>query len=365
MPSRLLSDIKELLRPESAPNRAIPALDGGLTPNDALHGFTCIANLPEVEDLVEEGPARVLVTAGTALWRVDLESGETSQVAQLPGRGLGLCRSGEGVLVCVAGAGLLRVTAHGDVTTVATLPAGDRGDLMSVVVLDDDVYVTRGSTTHGVDDWPRDLMGKGRTGALLKVRPDGRMEPVVDGLQWAYGACVVGDEVVVCESWAHQVIAWSPATGRTRVLRNRLPGYPARVKASSDGGVWLAMLALRTYLVEFVLREDGFRKRMIAEVPMKDWIRPATHTTNTVREPLQLGGVRHLGETKPWAPPRSYGLVAEMDRDGDFRRSYHSRPGRHRHGTTACLETGGRLVVLARGSGEVLVQPDDRGETTS
>jgi hypothetical protein len=123
--------------------------------------------------------------------------------------------------------------------------------------------------------------------------------------------------------------------------------------------VWVALLALRTYLVEFVLREDRFRERMIAEIPMQDWIRPALRTTNTVREPLQLGGARHLGETKPWAPARSYGLVGEMDAAGDFVRSFHSRPGKHRHGTVAVLAAGDRLVALAAGSGEVLVGSTD------
>lgn len=355
MASRLLSDIKELIRPESAPNRAIPTLDGGLTPNDRLDDFASITTLADVEDVVADTDTTVLITAGNVLWRVELASGNKTVVAELPGKGLGLARDGDGVLVCVAGAGLIRVSSDGGLEPlVVQAGATTDGDLMSVVAMGGDLYVTRGSTANSVAEWPRDLMSKGRTGALLRVLPTGRVEPVVDNLQWAYGACVVGDEILIAESWAHRILAYSPVTGKTRTVRDRLPGYPARLHESGQS-VWVALLALRTYLVEFVLREDSFRKRMIAEIPMQDWIRPALRTTNTVREPLQLGGARHLGETKPWAPARSYGLVGEMDAAGDFVRSFHSRPGKHRHGTVAVLAQGDRLVALAAGSGEVLV----------
>jgi len=355
--SRLLSDIKELLRPESAPNRAIPSLDGGLTPNDALDDFASIAALAEPEDLTAESETMLLVTAGWALWRLDLLTGGCEQVAGFQGKAMGLFCHGDDVLVCVSGMGLVRVTAAGDVVPVVV--DGDRAtldNLTSVVMLGDDVYVTRGSSVHAAEEWPRDLMSKGSTGALLKVGPDGGVTTVVDGLAGAYGACVLGDAIAVSESWAHRVISYSPSSGKTMVLRDRLPGYPARIHPSSGGGLWLGMLALRTYLVEFVLREDAFRARMLAEIPMQDWICPAVRTTNTVREPLQLGGLRQLGETKPWAPPRSYGLVAEMDANGDFLRSYHSRAGGRRHGTTAALEVDQGLLALSAGAGEVLLQ---------
>jgi len=353
--SRLLSEIKEFFRPESAPNRAIPTLDGGLTPNDRLDEFTSVTDLQDVEDVVAEDETSVLVTAGNALLRVDVTTGEKSVVVELPGRGLGIALDGDGVLVCVAGAGLLRVSSDGSLEPLVNMTGGPGdGDLMSVVALGEDLYVTRCSTSTPAGEWPRDLMSKGHSGALLKVRPGGRVEPVVDDLAWAYGACVLGEEILVAESWGHRILAYSPATSTTRTVRDRLPGYPARLH-ESGATVWVAMLALRTYLVEFVLREDRFRQRMMAETPMQDWICPAVRTTNTVREPLQLGAARHLGETKPWAPARSYGLVGEMDAAGDFLRSFHSRPGARRHGTVSALAQGDRLVVLAAGPGEVLV----------
>ncbi|MCW2762432.1 MAG: hypothetical protein JWR85_2633 [Marmoricola sp.] len=363
MPSRMLADIKEFLRPESAPNRAIPSLDGGLTPNDALEGFASVVSLADSEDVVADSGTAVLVTAGRALWRVDVRSGSLERLASFTGKAMGLARRGDDVLVCVAGLGLVKVTGSGEVVPVATAPdTPSHRNLTSVTTLGEDIYVTRGSTEHTAEEWPRDLMTKGATGALLRVEPGGGLTTVADGIAWAYGACALEDGIAVTESWAHRVLLYAPSTGKTRVLRDRLPGYPARLHPSSGGGLWLAMISLRTYLVEFVLREDAFRERMIEEIPMEDWIRPAVRTTNTVREPLQLGGVRHLGQTKPWAPARSYGLVAELDVRGEFLRSYHSRPGGRRHGTTAAVESAEGLTVLSAGASEVLLQasPSER-----
>jgi hypothetical protein len=115
------------------------------------------------------------------------------------------------------------------------------------------------------------------------------------------------------------------------------------------------MFAPRTYLVEFVLREDGYRRAMMADIAEDEWIRPALRTTNAVREPLQLGRARHLGEVKPWAPSRSYGLVAEMSPDGHFHRSYHSRANGDRHGTTAVVLIGDELAVVSAGAELLLV----------
>ena len=66
------------------------------------------------------------------------------------------------------------------------------------------------------------------------------------------------------------------------------------------------------------------------------------------REPLQLGGLRVLGQIKPWAPPRSYGLIAEIDAQGQVVRSLHSRAGGSVHGVVAGVEREGVLWLAAR-----------------
>jgi len=229
------------------------------------------------------------------------------------------------------------------------------GHLSSVAVRGEDIFVTSTSEQHGPEAWARDLFEGGSSGRLLRVSGDGRAEVLLDGLAWPYGLCVSGDELVLSESWAHRLIAYAPGAGTRRVLRDRLPAYPARITSAPNGNLWVAMFAPRTYLVEFVLREDEYRTAMMADIAEDEWIRPALRTTNAVREPLQLGRARHLGEVKPWAPSRSYGLVAEMTPEGDFLSSYHSRANGDRHGTTAALQIGDDLAVVSAGAEMLLV----------
>jgi hypothetical protein len=106
--------------------------------------------------------------------------------------------------------------------------------------------------------------------------------------------------------------------------------------------------------VEFVLREPAYRERMMTEIDPRHWIAPALSSGHSFLEPLQGAGVKQMGVLKPWAPPRSYGLVLRVAADGRILRSLHSQvDGRH-HGITAVVEHGGALYAASRGSGRLL-----------
>ena len=67
-----------------------------------------------------------------------------------------------------------------------------------------------------------------------------------------------------------------------------------------------------------MLSEDDFRDEMMRTIAPDYWIAPALATTGSdCLEPMQIGGVKALGIQKPWAPPRSYGLLVRIDDDGD------------------------------------------------
>ena len=70
---------------------------------------------------------------------------------------------------------------------------------------------------------------------------------------------------------------------------------------------------------------------------------------------MQLGGLRALGIEKPWAPPRSYGLLARLDAEGEVVETLHSRVGGKNHGITAAIETAQGVVIVSKGSGRVLL----------
>jgi hypothetical protein len=64
-----------------------------------------------------------------------------------------------------------------------------------------------------------------------------------------------------------------------------------------------------------------------------------------------------MGIMKPWAPPRSYGLVIRLAADGSPRYSLHSRADGVNHGIVAAVECGGDLVMIAKGPGRILKLP--------
>ena len=61
--------------------------------------------------------------------------------------------------------------------------------------------------------------------------------------------------------------------------------------------------------------------------------------------------------TKPWAPPRSYGLVIRLNAEGVPLYALHSRVDGINHGIVAAVEMDGALFALAKGPGRLLRVP--------
>ena len=66
-----------------------------------------------------------------------------------------------------------------------------------------------------------------------------------------------------------------------------------------------------------MLREREFCDAMMKTVPPELWIGPTLDGRFNYREPTQIGRIKKLGIQKPWAPARSYGLVARLEREGE------------------------------------------------
>ena len=70
---------------------------------------------------------------------------------------------------------------------------------------------------------------------------------------------------------------------------------------------------------------------------------------------MQGAQLKMMGIVKPWAPPRSYGLVIRLSPEGRVRYSLHSRfDGKHHGVVAAAVECRGDLFVLAKGCGRIL-----------
>jgi hypothetical protein len=216
--------------------------------------------------------------------------------------------------------------------------------------------VTDGSLQQPCDHWVHDLMGRGGSGRLITVDPkDGQARELARGLEYAFGACPMNGDILVSESWRHRLVAVE--SGRPRPMLTRLPVYPSRLVPATGGGFWLTAFIARTQLVEFVLRENAYRRRMMKEIAPEHWIAPRLRSGESYLEPMQGAHLRTMGVLKPWAPPRSYGLVVRLSAAGQPLYSLHSRVDGSNHGVVAAAEFGGALYLLAKGPGRLLRLP--------
>lgn len=336
----------------------VPVFDGALKSNRLIEDAAVLAQLTAPNDLASDGSS-VFVADGPHVWQHGGASGQwapreaarmnrvITAIACVPGGGLALALAGCEVRI-IGGAHDGRVFRSADgraLNAVNALAVGANGRLLA----------TDGSATQPPERWKHDLMELGRSGRLVELDlATGQGRELAGSLGHAFGTCAAGDGSWVCESWRHRVLRVDGVGGASVPVVDNLPGYPSRIAPATGGGFWLTCFALRTQLVEFVLREATFRKRMMKEVDPAYWIAPALNSGNTFLEPMQGAHLKMMGVVKPWAPPRSYGLVIRLDDEGLIRYSLHSRFDGQHHGVVAAVECAGQLYLLAQGPRRLL-----------
>ncbi|WP_417672180.1 hypothetical protein [Roseibium sp.] len=329
----------------------VPALDGAFRPNRKLDEAQDRADLPDVDCLALDGET-LIASAGSGLYRRTADRVWTflqqydspiAALCSLSGHGYAVAlRNGE---IHLSGGGVL--STGQDLTCITALCHGV-GRL----------FITSGSAGYDAENWQSDLLERGSSGSVWQVDLEtGKRGCIASGLAFPSGIVADGQDLVISEAWKHRLIRLNAeAPGKPDVLYADMPGYPGRITAAEDG-YWLSIFAPRSQLVEFVLREPQYRRRMMAEVPQPYWIAPKLTSGNSFYEPLQGGGVKHLGLLKPWAPTLSAGLCVKLDADFQPVTSLHSRADGHTHGVTSIIEARGEITVAARGNGTLVSIP--------
>lgn len=333
----------------------VPPLDGALRPNRLLDEADRRSALAEVDCLAVHDGALV-ASAGDGVHVLGPDGQWTRR------RGYG---SAVACIAPVGDDGLAVALDDGFVVIEGGRYDGRRyradaaaACITAMVFAEGRLYLANGSATRGVGDWQADLLERNASGSIWRIDLEsGKPERLAHGLAWPAGLAVDAGGVVFSEAWRHR-LARIGSSGRAgpEVLYADLPGYPGRLSAAADGW-WLAVFAPRSQLVEFVLREPAYRKRMMAEVPRPFWVAPKLRSGRSYYEPLQGGGVKHLGLLKPWAPTMSFGLCVRLDRAFQPRASLQSRADGATHGVTGVVEHDGRIIVAARGDGVVVDVP--------
>jgi hypothetical protein len=361
----LLRDIRSVTDRDGLQN-AIPPLDGALSPNDRLDACTPLGDpLPGLDDVVAARDGSVYVSAGKKVLKLSgSRLADRSLVAEFEGEAGGLAIHPDGrLLVCVAGRGLAALDpANPNPRWLESADGRGFAGLTSVTSAPDGrIFAVEGSTGRRPDQWRHDLIEKRSNGRLVACSSAlDSAKVLLSDLPYPYGVAVSADgkELWLTEAWAHRLTRFAltgDGIGPREVVAPNLPGYPARLHLDAHGGFFLGLFARRTHLIEFVLKEDDFRKEMVETVAPDYWIAPAFAGGSDCLEPMQIGAVKALGIQKPWAPPRSYGLLVHLDGDGNVTDSLHSRAGGRFHGVTGACDTQYGVLIAARGAGRLLL----------
>ncbi len=362
-----MSLIADLVQSVFDPNRdphAIPMLDGPLSPNADLDAAREVApGFDQPDDVVEGADGALYVSDNKSILRCEPPNfAEVSVWARFEQRVSALAvHPGGGLVVGLTGNGLCLLDAQG--TPGARLHrAGDRSlDCVTAlaVAADGGIYIANGSQHSNSSQWLQDLMSvRAPSGGIFLADSELRTAEIkMSGLAWPYGLTLTDadNKLWFNQAWSHALSYVEVSTGNSRAVQSNTAYYPARLRADVSGTLWQACFALRSPLVEFVLREATYREEMIATISPELWVAPSLRAGADCREPAQFGSLRKLGIQKPWAPARSYGLVVKLSSRGEPRQSWHSRVDGSCHGlTSVCPLTDGRVIVVSKGHGKLL-----------
>ncbi len=339
----------------------VPPMDGPLRPNAKLDAAPVLLDLADVDNLVLCGQ-QILCSVADEIHTVAPTAGHEGQGLSVSrARGMGkpvtsMAASAELLAVAVEGEGIRIESPDGASSELIRLGALDAQCVTAMAFADSStLLVAVGSDRNTAHGWKRDLMTKTAAGSIWRIDIGTRTAvSIASGLAFPSGIVVSKDRLFVSEAWRHRVISMGIDGSRQQIALGSLPAYPGRIAPASEGGFWLAMFAPRNPLVEFVLKEDEYRRRMIETIDPDYWIAPSLATGRSFLEPIQGGARKKLNMLKPWSPTWSTGLVVRCDKDMAMVRNYQSRADGDVHGVTSMCEAGGRLLVGAKGSGKIV-----------
>lgn len=330
----------------------VPVLDGAFRPNDVLDTAEVVIDLPDCDMVVVEN-GQIYASAGNQIFEIIGNNAKSVAVFDAP---ISAFAVRDGQIAVGFQSGGLRLSGPAGAERPWQSACGTAISCPTALMFSGNrLIVAEGSAQTKPADWSRDLLERNHSGRVIALDLQGdRQELLAQGLSYANGLAEnSAGQIVVSQSWSHCLTTLG-ATDPKQAVLSGLAGYPSRISAAPDGGFWLSIFGMRTQLIEFVLREHAYRKRMMATIDPQYWIAPSLVSRENFLDPLQQGGAKQLGIKKPWAPPRSYGLVVKLDRNFQPDFSFHSRVGGLHHGITSAAELGGALYVVSKGAGKIL-----------
>jgi sugar lactone lactonase YvrE len=237
--------------------------------------------------------------------------GAVELVADTGGRPLGIESAPDGALiVCDADRGLLRVDPpSGHIETLVSEVGGRRLLLCdnAAVAADGSVYFSDSSQRFTLAHWRADLLEHSGTGRLLRWRPGGGVEVLLDGLQFANGVALAADEsfVAVAETGSYRISRlWltGPEVGRRDVLIDNLPGFPDNISTGAQGRIWIAIASPRDRMLDWAHRKNPVVRKAVWAMPVglqpqpkrTAWVMAVDATGQVVRDVQRSGAGYHM-----------------------------------------------------------------------
>lgn len=349
----------------------VPSMDGVLRPNEALDNAAVITTTDAPDNLVSVRSEMIYSCGHNLFSMAEFKSGATPDARHhFDSDVTALAASSEGALaVGLQGVGVRIIGGRHDGLLLSTL-GGQSADCITAIAFkeEDDLFVCMGSSRNSAQSWQRDLMEKQPSGSVWQVDL-GNEEAICMGSNLAFpnGILLQGNSLIVSESWKHRLLRFdiNSKNSSPSIVLADLPGYPGRLAPAINGGAWLSVFAPRSQLIEFVLREDAYRNRMLREISSEHWIAPTYRSGVSYSEPMQGGAVKVHGIHKAWAPTRSYGLLILLDSNMVPVRSYHSRADGMRHGVVSACELDSQVYFASKGNHVICSMPTPQSVTGS
>ena len=298
-----------------------PKLVGDYAENDRLaHARLVPLSFTGPEDVVIGSSGEVYTgTADGSILRITI-GGESSAIANVGGRPLGVELYGDDLLVCNADLGLQRVTMTGTVDTIADRIGPDRFVLTNNASVADDgtIYFTESSRRWPLSEYTADILEGRPTGRLLRRTNDGEVTELLPNLAFANGVALDAEQasVFVAETARYRIHRhWltGDRAGQTDVFLDNLPGFPDNL--SFAGGVlWVGYASPRNPQVDAVAGIN--------------WIK---HIAYRMPQALQPKALRH-------------GLVVGYNTDGSVAHNLQDPSGKVAI-TTAARVANGSLYI--------------------
>ena len=336
----------------------VPVMDGALKPNEFLDNVKVIHKEEDIDNLVINR-STILFSGRSTLFSMASKK-KPKKIKSFSSEIIAMALNASGSKIAVALVDetvlILNLKSFKEEFTFK------EKCITSMCFQKDTLVYTTGSKKFSATQWQHDLLSNGCSGTVSANQLDGSdIKVILTELAWPTGITFTGDSTFcISESWKHRITfhklnnEFSLATKLDKEI-NKLPAYPGKSFFNiKNQELLVCFFAPRNQLVEFILTEEEYKRRMMTEIDPSLWVSPTYRSGKHIREPLQQSGIKTMGYLKPWAPAFSYGLVVRFDKDLIPIASYHSRTNGNFHGTTSVVvDDQKNILVTSRGDGKL------------